>query len=234
MTSAGDRRESGPLDDASWPDKLTARVVRPGPRPAIHGYDVEGDLSQHYSFTETVLLALTGELPTEVQSRAFEIALQFLSPVPINEAPTHATVVARVCNVMTTALIGTAAIGLAEQARVDVAAHAGWLQRLESTEVSAVAEYAPCNDDERQSVQRLREALQASGIALPMLTYEIGRMPALLATLHFAGLTRAEQVEAAFVLARFPCAIAEALATPSHSFREYPVQLPPFSYTESA
>jgi hypothetical protein len=224
---------AGPLDDVAWPEQLTARVVSPGARPAIHGYDVEGDLAPHYSLAETTLLALTGELPAADQACAFEIALQFLSPAPVHEAPTHAAVVARICNVTTSAIIGTAAIGLAEQARVAVAAHATWVHRLESAADGPVAEWAPLGDDERKSVRRLRDALRAAGVVLPALEGDVGRIAALLATLHFAGLTRAEQLEAAFVLARLPAALAEALATPSHSFRDYPVDVPPIRYADT-
>jgi Citrate synthase, C-terminal domain len=229
---AGPAHRGGPLDDAPWPDKLMARVVTPGPRPAIHGYDVEADLAAHYSFAETVLLALTGELPSPERARAFEIALQFLAPSPVNEAPTHAAVVARMCNVMTSAVVGTAAIALAEQARAAVDAHASWIGRLDSSEPGALDAWAPSDDEERRSVRRLRQALDASGATVPRLECDIGRLAALIATLHFAGLKRADQLQAAFVLARLPSTLAEALATPAHSFRDYPVDLPPVRYVE--
>jgi hypothetical protein len=231
--SAEGRELRGPIDDADWPDKLTARVVAPGPTPRLLGYDIEEDLARHYSFAETTLLSLTGELPSPAQARAFEVALHFLSPASVNEAPTHAAVVARICNVLTSAVTGTAAIGLAEQARHALAAHANWWRHLESGEVEAVAEWTPRNDDERRSVQRLREALRGLGVEMPILDQDLGRTAALLATLRFAGLTRTEQLEATFVIARLPSAIAEALATPSHSYRDYPVDLPPVRYAEA-
>jgi hypothetical protein len=213
-------RRPGPLDDATWPDQLTARVVTPGPAPRIHGYDVERDLARHYSWAETLLLTLTGALPSEKRARAFEIALQFLAPAPVNEAPTHATVVARVCNVFTTALVGTAAIALAEQA-----SHA----------VSAAADApGPSKDarDEHDSVERLRGALRHAGLSVPGIDGDLGRMPAILATLRFAGLGSQELQETAIVLARLPCALAEAFAMPTHGYRDYPVQLPEIRYQE--
>jgi hypothetical protein len=227
-------RRKGPLDDAPWPDKLTARVVAPGDTPRLHGYDVEGDLARHYSFVETVLLSLTGELPSPPQARAFEIALQFLSPATVNEAPTHAAVIVRICNVLTSAILGTAAIGLGEEARASLVQHEGWLRCLDAGATAAAAEWAPQSQAERASVERLRDALLGAGVVVPILNGNIGRTPAILATLRFAGLQRAEQMEVAFVLARLPATLAEALATPSHSYRDYPVDLPAVRYTEES
>jgi hypothetical protein len=223
-------RLNGPLDDASWPSQLTARVVAPGARPTLHGYDVEADLAIHYSLAEATLLAFTGDLPTPEQARAFEVALLFFSPTPVNEAPTHAAVVARICNVITSAIVGTAAIGLAEQARVTVSSHTTWLRQLESADPVPTAEWASHDDAERRSVHRLRETLLASGVRLPVLEHDLSRTAALLATLRFAGLKHPEQLEAAIVLARLPSTLAEAFATPPHSFRDYPVGLPPLRY----
>jgi hypothetical protein len=210
-------RRSGPLDDVAWPEKLTARVVTPGPSPRMHGYDVEGDLARHYSWAETVLLTLTGELPSPACLRAFEVAMHFLAPAPVNEAPTHAAIVARVCNVFTSALVGTAAITLAEQAR-----HA----------VSSRSPESPPSSDESASVDRLRDALRDAGLSVPGTEGAVGRTEALLATLRFAGLDRPELQETAMVLARLPCALAEAFATPAHGYRDYPVQLPDVRYLE--
>ncbi len=223
---------AGPLDDVRWPDKLKARVVLPGPRPTIHGYDVETDLARHYSFAETMLLALTGELPAPERARAFEVALHFLSPSSVDHAPVHAAVLARICDVTTSAIVGTAALGLAEQARAVVHGHAAWLRLLEARGPRAGDEWAPNDDEERASVQRLREALGSAARSIAVLVEDIGRMPALIATLHFAGLTRADQIESALVMARLPTALAEALATPSHSYRDYPVDLPAVVYAD--
>jgi hypothetical protein len=213
-------RRRGPLDDAVWPDQLTARVVTPGPAPRIHGYDVEGDLARNYRWAETVLLTLTGVIPSESRARALEIALHFLAPAPINEAPTHATVVARICNVFTSALVGTAAIALGEQARQAI------------SEACAHPVAAPATPEERESVERLRHVLRQAGLSVPGIDGDVGRMPALLATLRFAGLDRPELQETALVLARLPCALAEAFAMPTHGYRDYPVHLPELRYTE--
>ncbi len=215
-------RRSGPLDDATWPERIAARVVEPGERPRLHGYDVEGDLARHYGLADLVLLALTGELPSEQQACAFDVAMAFLSPAPVNEAPAHAAVIVRICDVLTSALVGTAAIALGEQARVLVVQHG--------------ADEPPLADDpaERRSVDRLRETLRASGVLVPALERHraMSRTASLIATLRFAGLERAEQIEAAMVLARLPSAIAEAFAMPSHGYRDYPVDLPAVCYVE--
>jgi hypothetical protein len=156
----------GPLDDAPWPEKLKARVTTPGADPAVHGYSVEGDLARHYSLAEGVLLALTGELPAAEQAAAFEVALHFLSPAPVNEAPAHATVVARICDVTTSAMAGTATIALAEQAHAVVRAHAGLLAELEAGIGTGAREWAAADDVERASVARLRAALRERGVVL--------------------------------------------------------------------
>ena len=88
----------GPLDSgASFPARLTARVVTPGERPRVHGYDVEGDLALHYQPTDLLFLLLMGELPTPAVSRAFSVVLMFLAPVSVAHASTHAAVVGRLC-----------------------------------------------------------------------------------------------------------------------------------------
>jgi hypothetical protein len=230
--SLGDASIRSPIDEAPWPDKLTARVVSPGPRPAIHGYDVEGDLARHYSFVETMFLALTGELPNVEQARTFEVALQFAAPSPINEAPTHAAVLARTCAGSTSAIQGTAAIALAEQARVLVAEHSGWIGDLLGTITNVSSQHRAKSDEERASVERLRLALQEGGLHMPVLAQDLSRPAALLAVFHACGLTRAKQMECALVVAKIVVTMAEALAAPAGSFRKYPVLLPTTVYAE--
>jgi hypothetical protein len=220
-----------PLDAASWPDKLTARVVTPGPCPAIHGYDVEDDLARHYSFSETVLLSMTGELPTAAQGRAFDVALAFAAPTPINEAPTHAAVLARICAGTTSSIQGTAAIALAEQARVLVSHHRAWMEALSENMDGIPAEYRAASEEERASVERLRRALQGT-IDVPALAFDVSRAAALIAVFDACGLKRARQVECAFVFAKLAVATAEALATTPGSFRKYPLLLPTIGYGE--
>ena len=231
MTTPSEKVWTGPLDVAEWPEKLTARVVTPGARPRLHGYDVEADLARHYSFTETVLLALTGELPTAAEARAFDVALQFAAPASAQEAPTHATILARICMASTSQMQGVAAIALAEQARVLVTQHQRWIEMLKGPLAVIPPEACATSDGERESVDRLRHALRGT-VDVPALSHDLGRPAAVLATLHACGLKSVEAIECALVLARLPVAMAEALSTPSGSHRQYPVQLPRIAYTE--
>jgi hypothetical protein len=184
----------------------------------LHGYSAEDDLARHHTWAETVLLLLTGELPSERAARAFEIALHFLAPAPVNEAPTHAAVITRICKVLTSAMLGTAAIALGEQARQVV--------------VSGAPLSSLTTSEERASLERLRFALREAGLSVPGTDGEVSRTEALLATLRFAGLHSTELQEAAMVLARLPCVIAEAFAAPVQSYNDYPVQLPDVRYLE--
>ncbi len=219
-----------PLDEATWPDKLTARVVAPGAEPAIQGYDVDGDLVRHYSFTETVFLAFTGRLPSTAEARAFEVALTFACPAPVNEAPTHAAVLARICMGTTSSIQGTAAVALAEQARLLVSAHAAWLDAPPGATAAVPEGCRARSDRERASVERLRRALRGT-VDVPALAHDLSRPAAIMATLRACGL-RSDQIECVLVFARLPVATAEALAAPAGSYRDYPLLLPAIEYQD--
>jgi len=66
------------------------------------------------------LLTLTGEPPTPARGRAFDIALAFLSPSPINEAPTHAASIARLMRTRVSAFVGAGCVTLSEQANAQL------------------------------------------------------------------------------------------------------------------
>jgi hypothetical protein len=230
MSEIADMR--GPLDTVEWPSKLTARVVSVGPRPTVHGYDVEDDLAHHYSLAESVLLALTGEPPSREAGRAFEIALIFASPAPICEAPTHATVVARALAASVNQMQGVAAIALAEQTHASITAHLGWIEALSgSLPAELPAAWRAKEDSERSSVDRLRRALTGT-MNVPGLAPDVGRVGAIVAVLHACGLRTPERIEHALTWARLPMAMAEALAAAPGSHMQYPVQVPPTVYTE--
>lgn len=228
-----DGKWEGPAEGAMWPEKLIARVITPGARPSVHGYDVEGDLAPHYRFGESILLALTGEAPDEMTGHAFEIAMTFLSPLAVTEAPTHAAVLARTCAGSASAVTGTAAVALAEQARWLLGHHAPLLAWLDDCCRGELPEIGRAiGDDDRQSVVRLRHALGESAAArLP--AHDLGRDGALLAVLHSCGLRKAEQLEVAIVVSRLATCAAEALAGKRGALRDYPLNLPPFLYEEA-
>jgi hypothetical protein len=224
---------SGPLEETSFPETLSARVVTPGDEPRIHGYDVERDLSVHYRNAEIAFLSLTGELPTAEAAILFETASAFLAPVSVAHASTHSAVLARLCGASTSTTIGTAAIGLGEQARVLLDDHAELLVWLANPTATLPARYGATDAADRASVARLADSLGRHGISLPVLSLDPTRSAALIAVLYAAGITRREQMEAAVVVARIPAALAEAFGESVANFRTYPTNLPLFQYEES-
>lgn len=224
---------SGPLEAATFPEQLTARVVTPGARPRIAGYDVESDLARHYAFSDVLFLSLAGELPSSVESVAFGVALGFLAPVSIAHASTHGASLARLCGAVTSSIIGVGCIGLAEQGRVLVHDHRDLLAWLEHKDGPLPPRFRAQDEADRASVARLAEALSPTGFEGIDLSLDPSRAAALLMVLYALGLTRPAQLEAAVVCARLPTTIAEALATKTTSFNHYPMNLPRYEYEES-
>jgi hypothetical protein len=231
-------RPDGPVESYPWPTTLEACVITPGEEPRVHGYCVESDLAIHYSFTEVVLLTLTGELPTEKQAAAFDVALTFLAPLSAAHAPTHAGILARICGARFSSISAIAALTLAERSRTTLDVNAAlleWLDRASTSSVEAPpASALATSESERSRVSRLRKALGQRGVEIRALdpSNDLGPMPALLAALHFAGFTHREQFEAVLVVASFASAIAEARPRAVASFREYPMNVPRFVYEE--
>ena len=224
----------GPIEEYPWPERLRGHVVTPGASPRIHGYPVERDLAKHYGFGDTTLLALTGELPSDAQSAALDVAMTFLAPLSVAEAPVHAAALARICGARSSAILAASAIALAERARSIVGASAALLEWLASPGDAVPPPPAHCaaGDDDREAVQALRDALAFRSVHVGALAHPLSRESALLATLWFAGLTRPSQLEALLVMAALPAAVAEAEHHGVASFREYPMQLPPFEYED--
>ncbi|MDD5310077.1 MAG: hypothetical protein PHU25_22395, partial [Deltaproteobacteria bacterium] len=175
MTREDEKRPGSPFDAVDWPQKLLARVVTPGAAPRIHGYDVEGDLALRYRFSDTVLLALTGELPDDRTGQAFEVAMQFLSPTSVAEPPAHCGVLARLCGARTSGVLGAAALAAAEQALFLVEGHAELIEWLERPEREPPARHLAGNEAEQASVSRLRAALAQTGFACPALDVDLSR-----------------------------------------------------------
>jgi hypothetical protein len=228
-----DARElSGPLETTTFPTQLSARVVTPGAEPRVHGYDVESDLARHYGPAELVLLTLTGELPEPSVRHAFEVAWLFLAPTSVAEAPSHAAVLSRLCGAPPSSSIAVAAIGLAEQARALVEEHAELLRSLRAR-AALPARYQSQEALHAAAVERLRSALEPSGLIVPTLAQAPTRDAALLSVLFACGLKRPEQLQAAVVLSRLPCCVAEGFAERATNFGNYPINLPAFAYQET-
>jgi hypothetical protein len=224
--------EGGPIDAHPWPAELTAHVVQPGPAPRIHGLDVQADLARHYRFAEVALLALTGEPPSAEAGRAFDIALIFLAPISIAEAPAHAATLARLCGAAPSGVIAVGATTLAEQARTLVVEHRELLGWLACPEGPLPAVYRARSEPERRAVERLRAALAVDAIVPSLLEQDPTLDAALIAVLHASGVVRPEALEAAVCLARLGAMVAEAFAATPLDFEGYPMRTPPFAYVE--
>jgi hypothetical protein len=224
---------SGPLESGKFPDRLCARVVTPGDRPRLHGYDVESDLARYYQPADLTFLALTGELPTPEASAALSVAMAFLGPISVAHAPAHAAVLSRLCGAPARSSLGVAAIGLAEQAHAEVTAHLPFLAWLAEVSRPLPPAFAAKSPGEDSALERLRAALAEHAVRVPVLDASLSRSAALFAVLVHAGIRRTEQLEALLVLARLPAVVAEALSEKPANFANYPINLPAFAYQES-
>jgi hypothetical protein len=223
----------GPIEEQRWPERLKARVTMPGAQPHVQGFDVQRDLARHYSFAEVVLVALTGDAPTSDVGRAFDIALTFVCPASVAEAPAHAAALARICGARTAGLVGVAATALAEQARVMFDEHQSVLPRLIVGSLNGMATQFQSRDAaEREAVQRLRNVLGAFCMRVPAIAYDLRLETAIIAVLLACGLRTRDQIEVAITMARLPVACAEALTWTPGDLRAYPMDLPAFVYEE--
>jgi hypothetical protein len=222
------------IDRLEVPAELTAHVISPGWRPLLHGYDVQADLARHYGFAELVLTALTGDAPEPAAGHLFEVALVFAAPTSVAEAPTHAAMLARLCGARPAGVLSVAAIALSEQVRTLVTERAGLLAWLDAADCGTALPAGCSSDDaeEKAAVSRLRAALAARGVAPAILEAPLGLAAAIIATLHAAGLRAAWQIEAALCFARWPLAVAEAMAARAGDLKSYPIRLPAFELDE--
>jgi hypothetical protein len=224
----------GPIEAQQWPDRLKAHVVQPGANPSLHGLDVQGDLAHFYHLSDLTYLALTGELPDPETSRAFSVAMMFAAPAPINEAPAHAASVARLCGANTAGITAVAATALAEQIRCMLDEHDVLIPRLVTGALNGMAvKYAARDAGERDAVARLRSALGSFCQRVPSIGYDLRLDTALIAVLLACNLTERSKIEVALTTARLPVACAEALTWKVGELREYPMDLPPFTYEAS-
>jgi hypothetical protein len=227
------RRPNGPIEDRPSPTQIEARVITPGPNPQLHGFSVEGDLALYYRFPELVQVALTGvPPPRESEGRAFDIALQFLAPLSIAEAPTHAAFLARLCGARTSSIIAVACIALAERARHVVAQHGDLLAWLDHGDGEPPVRYRSDSIEDAECLDRLRMALFSAHVEVPRLGGGLKRDAALFLVLHFAGIRSPQHLETVLVIASLAPTIGEAVSHAPWAFDRYPINLPAFVYEE--
>jgi hypothetical protein len=233
MTTPGEPKESAEhmLEAFTWPQRIKASVVEPGDDPRLHGYAVEGDLARNYGASDVLYLSLYGELPEEAVSRAFDVAVTFLSTLAVSEGPTHAAYLARVCNAPARAVVEVAAVALAERAHFVVDGLGGFLSWLDEPSGPPPAEHQTDDAAVARSLARLRAALPPA-FPVPALQFPLTRPAALAAVLHACGLRKAEQLELVWTLAALGTTFAEGFAARPFAFREYPMDTPAFRYEE--
>jgi hypothetical protein len=225
-------RLRGPLEVGSWPETLQARVVTPEAEPKVHGYDAESDLALYYSWIDLSFLALTGELPSASVSAALNVVAIFLSPVSTAHASTHATVLSRLCGATTSETVGVAAIAMGERSRRILEEHEAWIQWCANRTGPFPEQFRGRCEADVKSVDRLRRALESTGIEVPGLELSPTRTAALILVLYFCGIRRRQQLEAVFSLFALPCAVAEAFGEKVGNFGNYPINLPTFELEE--
>jgi hypothetical protein len=221
----------GPLEVRSFPDVLTARVVTPGCRPLLHGYDVESDLALAYGPAEVMHLALTGELPEPAHAAALNVLLVFLAPLSVACAPTHAAVLARLSGAESSAMLAVASITLAEQSKQILEEHRTLLLWLNQPTGGLPPEYRTHDPEELAAVERLVVALDHT-IQSSIWDQQPTLMAALLSALFACGVRERHHLEALLVWARLPVVLSEAFSEKVANFKHYPINLPRFHYEE--
>jgi len=220
----------GPIDDNAWPQQLVAHVATTAGEPRVAGFDVESDLAQHYGFAELALIALTGTAPSKQAGQLLDVTLMFLATTSVAEAPAHAAVLARICGAPFSGMLSCGLVTLAEQARNVIERHDALLRWLADRNGPLPQAYRASSAEDRNAVERYRQALAKRDIALEVLAHDPSRTTALLAGLHQAGAQQPPQLQTLWVMARMGVVAAEGLAAKPLGFRDYPMQLPQFRY----
>lgn len=220
------------MDVGAWPDTIEARVVAPGVTPRLGGYDVDRDLLAHYAFRDALGLAWSGDLLDSGKAAVLDAALLACAPIGVNEAPSHAGVLARVCATTSASTIGIIATTVAQQAAHLLNEHDEWFAWLASGGTgSAPIRYVASSAEERLVATRLIECAARTSWTIPGLAVGPQRAAAILAVFHALGFGR-DVMLTAWVTARLPIACAEAFAQPVLGMRGYPMNLPPTRYEE--
>ena len=219
----------GALDDTPWPEKLTARAVTgDATDDRLHGYAVLGDLAKHYRFSDTLFLALVGELPDGRTSALFELALQTLAAPRATEASVHLAILTRLSGAPAASAISAGLIVAADQAHALVRHHADLLRWLAAPTPDVPAVFG---GDEPYSAA-LAAAVSRIAPDQTLVRATMTRDAATIATLFLAGIQSPEQLQGALLAPRICGIAAESLATGPDHLSLYPVKLPPFRYVE--
>lgn len=231
MADHTDSEQRGPIERHQWPEELQACVWSGGSRPRVHGYDLQGDIAQHYGMAELTLTSLRGHAPSREEGSLFEAVMLFLAPALVSEPPAHAAVVARTCDSRWPAIMACGSAVLAEQAQALVEQHTDLLDWLKEPSRS-FPDSARCTDDrEREAVGRFAARARQSMLSVPTLDHDPTLLAALIAAAHRCGLHDSERLSALITIARLPGVLAEALRPPG-KLRAYPMDTPHFVYRE--
>lgn len=231
------RTYPGLLDGVRFPERLTGHVVEPVADPRVHGYAVQADLGRHVGFLDVGWLALTGELPTADERDALSLALTWLSPLHIGEAPTHAAVLARVAGAPDEALSAIATVALGQTIAAECRALApffAWLDEPPGRAPPAAAIEPEPTSEQAQALAALAvDSARWFGAAraLPA-TPVLRRTAAAYALLHRLGIRDPLRLHALATWARLPAVLAEAACMPVGAVMRYPAKLPDYRYVE--
>lgn len=226
----------GPFDREAWPERLTARVVSPGPEPRIHGYAVAADLARHAGIADVAWLTVRGELPSAEQRAAFEVAIVLLTPVHLGQAASHAAYLSRIGGATTPATVAIGAVGLGELSRHERTELEPWQAWLAGGAIGEVPDCARAHDasPDALAAQRwldgqLRTWLgPRAGLPATPLT----RVACAHAILHQLGLTDPLALDALTTWARLLAVTAEAAFARIGGVRQYPARLPDYQYID--
>lgn len=225
----------GPFDRESWPARLTANVVSPGPEPRIHGYAVSADLARFAGIADVAWLTLRGELPTADQRAAFETAIVMLAPVHVGQAPAHAALLSRISGATPNATVSIGAVGLGELSRHERTELAAWLAWLDAPagDVPACARLDAPSADALAAQHVLDRQLRGwFGVDGGLPSVALTRVAIAYAILHRLGLRAPLVVDALTTWARLLVVTAEAAFAQVGAIRQYPARLPDYRYVD--
>lgn len=232
MTAPKKKPRSGPFEQWPSPRYLRAAAVEPGPQPRLHGYEFQTDLAQHYSLGEVMLLGLTGAVPEAAAGRAFERALTFAASCPVNEAPTHAAMLARSVGAPVQSALSSGFVVVCEAAAAMVSAHAAVLAWLACEDASA--EIPPSaratTDDDAAATARLNALMHDPSLHAFVVPDTLTPNAAVLTVLWRCGLRSEGSLIAALAWAKTISIAAEAIVPPTGSLLDYAATTPDFNY----